>query len=83
MSRERPSEFAKLFAGIVPRELWLDSTVNELEDGELDALIEQMRQRLLVACGLRITLWSGYRTKLNFAQSGTERPWGMPQILLK
>jgi hypothetical protein len=49
MSKERPAEFAKLYAACLPREFWVDSTVTELDDGELDALIQQMRERLLVA----------------------------------
>jgi len=49
MSRERPAEFAKLYAACLPREFWVDSAVTELDDGELDALIAQMRERLLTA----------------------------------
>jgi hypothetical protein len=49
MWRERPGEFAKLYAAVMPREFWVDSAVTELDDGELDALIAQMRQRLLTA----------------------------------
>jgi hypothetical protein len=49
MSREKPAEFAKLYAACLPREFWVDSTVTELDDGELDALIAQMRERLLTA----------------------------------
>jgi hypothetical protein len=47
MSRERPSDFAKLYAGIMPREFWVESTVSEMSDSEIDSLIETMRQRLL------------------------------------
>src|SRR5262249_50236085 len=50
MSRERPSDFCQLYGGLVPREFWLsNNTTAELDDGELDALIDQMRQRLLAA----------------------------------
>jgi hypothetical protein len=49
MSRERPNEFVKIYASVMPKEFWFDSTVTELDDGELDALIAQMRERLLVA----------------------------------
>jgi hypothetical protein len=50
MSRERPHEFAKLYAGIMPRELWLEQNIaGELDDGELDILIGQLRERVLAA----------------------------------
>jgi hypothetical protein len=47
MSRERPSEFAKLYAGIVPREFWVESAVTDLADDELDRMIEMLRERVL------------------------------------
>jgi hypothetical protein len=49
MSRERPSEFAKLYAGIVPREFWVESAVTDLADDELDRMIEMLRERVLAA----------------------------------
>jgi hypothetical protein len=49
MSRERPSDFAKLYAGIMPREFWVESVATELADDELDRMIEMLRERLLTA----------------------------------
>jgi len=48
MSKEKPGDFAKLYASLMPRELWLDATVaTEMDDAELDKVIEAMRERLL------------------------------------
>ena len=63
MSREKPAEFAKLYAACLPREFWVDSAVTELDDGELDALIRQMRERLLVARAEK-SLTAAAQTKL-------------------
>jgi hypothetical protein len=47
MRIEEPSQYCKMMASILPRELWLDSSASELDDSELDALIGQIRERLL------------------------------------
>jgi hypothetical protein len=49
MSRERPSDFAKLYAGIMPREFWVESVATELADDELELMIKMLRERLLTA----------------------------------
>ncbi len=49
MWRERPGDFAKLYAGIMPREFWVESVATELADDELDRMIEQLRERVLAA----------------------------------
>jgi hypothetical protein len=49
MSREKPADFAKLYAGIMPREFWVESIATELADDELDRMIEQLRERVLTA----------------------------------
>jgi F420-0:gamma-glutamyl ligase len=49
MSRERPSDFAKLYAGIMPREFWVESVATALADDELDRMIEMLRERALAA----------------------------------
>jgi hypothetical protein len=46
MSKERPADFCKLYASVLPKELWLESTAQELSDDELDRVIENIRQRL-------------------------------------
>src|SRR5262245_22163809 len=47
MSRQNPRDFCKLYANLMPRELWLESTAQELSDEELDRVIQNIRQRLL------------------------------------
>jgi hypothetical protein len=47
MSRERPHDFAKLYAGIMPREFWVESIATDLADDELDRMIEMLRERVL------------------------------------
>jgi len=49
MSRERPTEFAKLYASVLPKEYLVESVAAELSDDELDTLIEQLRVRALEA----------------------------------
>jgi hypothetical protein len=48
MSRERPAEFAKLYASIMPREFWVDN-LTDLADDELDRMMEALREQLRVA----------------------------------
>jgi len=49
MSKERPADFCKLFASVLPKEFWLESTAQELSDEELDRMIEILRERVLVS----------------------------------
>jgi hypothetical protein len=49
MSRERPNEFAKLYAGILPRELTIETVAAELGDDELGEMIEMLRERVALA----------------------------------
>jgi hypothetical protein len=49
MSRTHPDHFAKLYAGLLPREFWVESTANQLDDDELDKVIEALRQRVIEA----------------------------------
>jgi hypothetical protein len=46
MSREKPVEFCKLYGSLMPKELWLDNTLSELGNEEIDSLIEAMRERV-------------------------------------
>ena len=47
---ERPAEYLKIVAGIMPKELEItDSRLKEIDDSELDYLIEFARQRRLTA----------------------------------
>jgi hypothetical protein len=46
---ERPGEFVKVVAGLLPRELLLEQStaVADLDDADLDALIEQPQRHVL------------------------------------
>jgi hypothetical protein len=46
MSKERPADFCKLYGSLMPKELWLDNTLSELGNEEIDSLIEAMRERV-------------------------------------
>jgi hypothetical protein len=46
MWRERPGEFAKLYAAVMPREFWVDNVVGELTDDEIDRAIEMLREQI-------------------------------------
>jgi hypothetical protein len=46
MSKQRPTEFCKLYANLMPREFWVDQGVGELGDQEIDDLITTMRERV-------------------------------------
>jgi hypothetical protein len=46
MWREEPATFAKLYAGIMPKEFWVDSVASELTDDELYQMLESLRQQL-------------------------------------
>jgi hypothetical protein len=43
MWREEPAAFAKLCAGIMPKEFWVDSVASELTDDELNQMLESLR----------------------------------------
>src|SRR3981189_2370014 len=47
--RENPGGYLKLTTSVLPREFLFQSTVGELDDSELDAMIEQLRERALEA----------------------------------
>jgi len=47
MSRTHPEKFSQLYAGLLPREFWVDSVAHELDDVELDKVIEGIRARLI------------------------------------
>src|SRR5262249_51737602 len=47
MSKQNPRDFAKLYASVLPKEFWLESTAQELSDEDLDRVIENIRSRLL------------------------------------
>src|SRR5262245_43877748 len=49
MSKQNPCDFCKLYGSLMPREFWIDSTAQQLSDEELDAMIEQLRQRAIEA----------------------------------
>ncbi|HVI67943.1 MAG TPA: hypothetical protein VM910_35990 [Bradyrhizobium sp.] len=46
MWRERPGEFAKLYAAVMPREFWVDNVAGELTDDEIDRAIEMLREQI-------------------------------------
>lgn len=46
MWRERPGDFAKLYAAVMPREFWIDNVASELSDDEIDRAIETLRDQL-------------------------------------
>src|SRR5262249_5303127 len=46
MWRERPGDFAKLYAAVMPREFWIDSVAGELSDDEIDRAIEILREQI-------------------------------------
>jgi hypothetical protein len=48
--RQNPGEYVRRITSMLPKEVQVDhSSARELDDGELDNLIEAMRQRLLEA----------------------------------
>jgi hypothetical protein len=47
--RERPGEYLRLTASVLPREFVFESAVTELDDSELDRMIEMLRERALAA----------------------------------
>src|ERR1700704_5537104 len=49
MRMERPSEYVRAMVSILPKELILESGMENLDDGELDQLIEMLRARALEA----------------------------------
>jgi hypothetical protein len=49
MWREKPTEFVKVVAGLMPKEYVFESAISELDDTELDRMIEMLRARALEA----------------------------------
>jgi hypothetical protein len=50
MRIERPAEYCRLMASILPKELLFENTaVTELDDNELDHMISMLRERALAA----------------------------------
>jgi hypothetical protein len=47
--RERPGEYLRLTASILPKEFVFENAVTELGDDELDHMIEMLRERALSA----------------------------------
>ena len=47
--RERPGEYLRLTASVLPKEFVFESAVTELDDEELDRMIEMLRERALAA----------------------------------
>jgi hypothetical protein len=47
--RERPGEYLKLTASLLPKEFVFENAVTELDDEELDRMIEMLRERALSA----------------------------------
>jgi hypothetical protein len=47
--RERPGEYLKLTASIMPKEFVFENAITELDDAELDRMIEMLRERALAA----------------------------------
>jgi hypothetical protein len=47
--RERPGEYLRLTASVLPKEFVFENAVTELDDDELDRMIETLRERALAA----------------------------------
>jgi hypothetical protein len=48
MRKERPSEYVKIVCSLLPKELLLgDSTLADLDDGQIDALLMTLRKQVL------------------------------------
>ena len=47
--REKPGEYLRLTASVLPKEFVLESAITELDDDELDRMIEMLRERALSA----------------------------------
>jgi hypothetical protein len=48
MRKERPSEYVKTVVSLLPKELLLgDSTLADLDDGQIDALLMTLRKQVL------------------------------------
>ena len=47
--REKPGEYLKLTASVLPKEFVFENAVTELDDDELDRMIEMLRERALSA----------------------------------
>ena len=47
--RERPGDYLKLTASVLPKEFVFENAVTELDDEELDRMIEALRERALSA----------------------------------
>jgi hypothetical protein len=45
--RERPGEYLRLTASVLPKEFVFENAVTELDDDELDRMIEMLRERAL------------------------------------
>jgi len=46
MSREKPSDFAKLYGSLVPKEYWVDNSLADMSDAEVDDLITRLRSEV-------------------------------------
>jgi hypothetical protein len=47
--REKPGEYLKLTASVLPKEFVFENAVTELDDEELDRMIETLRERAIAA----------------------------------
>jgi hypothetical protein len=47
--RERPGEYLRLTASVLPKEFVFENSVTALDDDELDRMIEMLRERALAA----------------------------------
>jgi hypothetical protein len=47
--REKPGDYLKLTASVLPKEFVFENAVTELDDEELDRMIEMLRERALSA----------------------------------
>src|SRR5262249_10640917 len=54
--RERPNEYARLVVSVLPKEFVFENAVTELDDDQVDALIMQLRQRVIDARAAAPTL---------------------------
>jgi hypothetical protein len=47
--RTEPTQYAKLVAALLPRDLLIESTVGEMDDDQIDDVIARIKERLLDA----------------------------------
>jgi hypothetical protein len=47
MYRERPADYCRLAVSVLPRELTIETSMSDMSDDDLDAMLEQLRARVI------------------------------------